>query len=124
MNLLKLALPAVSNLLKKEKINITNEKVVNDRGVAKTIKESIETYAHIQPLNPSEVVKLTQGTIDSPNMYRFWIIGNLAQVLSSISRTNCVIEWNGSFFEVYSKEDWSQNGWISVYVTQKEVNND
>lgn len=120
MNLLKSALPAVTNLIKRESILITNEKLVNNRGVVETIKETFATQAHIQPLNPSEISKLTQGTIDSPNIYAVWIIGNLAQVLSSISRTNCIIEWNGNFFEVYSKEDWSQNGWICVYITQKE----
>lgn len=122
MNLLIEALPAVTNLIQKEEITIINEKIINDRGIQRSIKESLKTFAHIQPVNPSEIAKITQGTIDSPNMYKLWIVGNLAQVLSSISRTNCVIEWNSNLFEVYSKVDWSQNGWISVYITQKEKN--
>lgn len=114
MNLLNDAIPALQGLIENQNITIVNESIKNQNGFPASLIEKVETFAHIQPINPNELVKLTSGTLDSARYFRFYILGNLAQVLSSVSKTACKIVWGDSEFRVFSKEDWSLNGWIMV----------
>lgn len=125
MNLLNEALPALQGLIQNQNIAIINKEIQNVNGYPQEIESHIETFAHIQPINPNELVKLTGGTLDSNKYYRFYCIGNLAQVLGSVSKTDSLILWNDSYFRVFSKEDWSLNGWIMVIASEiaKEVEN-
>lgn len=118
MILLNEALPALQGLIKNQNVSIINKELTNENGFPKETYTEIESFAHIQPINPSELAKLTSGTLDTKNYYRFYFIGNLSQVLSSISKTDAEIIWNNSNFRVFSKEDWSLNGWIMVIGTQ------
>lgn len=125
MNLLNEALPALQGLIQNQNIAIINKEIQNVNGYPQEIESRIETFAHIQPINPNELLKLTSGTLDSNKYYRFYCIGNLAQVLGSVSKTDSLILWNDSYFRVFSKEDWSLNGWIMVIASEiaKEVEN-
>lgn len=114
MNLLNDAIPALQGLIENQNITIVNESIKNQNGFPTSLIEKVETFAHIQPINPNDLVKLTSGTLDSARYFRFYILGNLAQVLSSVSKTDCKIVWGDSEFRVFSKEDWSLNGWIMV----------
>lgn len=118
MNLLNEAMPAILGLIPKQNIKIINKSLENVNGFPQEVITEIETFAHIQPVNPAELVKLTSGTLDSTNYYRFYMIGNLAQVLSSVSKIDAEILWGESSFRVFSKEDWALNGWIMVIGSQ------
>lgn len=118
VNLLMNAMPHLQGLIKNENITIINKSIENMNGFPVETETSINTFCHLQPVNPSEIAKLTSGTIDSNNYYKFYIIDNLAEVLSSVSKTDCVIKWGDKSFKVFSKEDWSLNGWIMVIGTQ------
>ncbi|EAL7532979.1 hypothetical protein DUZ16_06550 [Campylobacter jejuni] len=118
VNLLMNAMPHLQGLIKNENITIINKSIENVNGFPVETETSINTFCHLQPVNPSEIAKLTSGTLDSNNYYKFYIIDNLAEVLSSISKTDCVIKWSDKSFKVFSKEDWSLNGWIMVIGTQ------
>lgn len=118
VNLLMNAMPHLQGLIKNENITIINKSIENVNGFPVETETSINTFCHLQPVNPSEIAKLTSGTLDSNNYYKFYIIDNLAEVLSSVSRTECVIKWGDKSFKVFSKEDWSLNGWIMVIGTQ------
>lgn len=118
VNLLMNAMPHLQGLIKNENITIINKSIENVNGFPVETETSINTFCHLQPVNPSEIAKLTSGTLDSNNYYKFYIIDNLAEVLSSISKTDCVIKWSDNSFKVFSKEDWSLNGWIMVIGTQ------
>lgn len=124
INLLANAIPHLQGILKNEMITIINKKVINFNGFAKEEENIINTFSHIQPLNPSEVVKLTSGTLDSPSMYKFYIIDNLASVLNSVEMVDCIIKWNNKAFKVFSKEDWALNGWIMVIGSEISLNNE
>lgn len=126
LNVLKNAIPNLTGLLKQEKITIINLTLKNVNGFPVSEETKLETYAHIQPINPNEIQKITSGTLDTAIMYRFYIIDNLADVLNSINNKDSLIEWNERRFKVYSKTDWSLNGWIVIYgtETQAEVTND
>lgn len=124
INLLANAIPHLQGILKNEMITIINKKVINFNGFAKEKENIINTFSHIQPLNPSEVVKLTSGTLDSPSMYKFYIIDNLASVLNSVEMVDCIIKWNNKAFKVFSKEDWALNGWIMVIGSEISLNNE
>lgn len=126
LNVLKNAIPNLTGLLKQEKITIVNLTLKNVNGFPVSEVSRLETYAHIQPLNPNEIQKITSGTLDTAVMYRFYIIDNLADVLNSINNKDSLIEWNERRFKVYSKTDWSLNGWIVIYgtETQAEVTED
>ncbi|HEH6263695.1 TPA: hypothetical protein SHR85_001614 [Campylobacter jejuni] len=118
VNLLMNAMPHLQGLIKNENITIINKSIENVNGFPIETETSINTFCHLQPVNPSEIAKLTSGTLDSNNYYKFYIIDNLAEVLSSVSKTDCVIKWGDRSFKVFSKEDWSLNGWIMVIGTQ------
>ncbi|HEE9555762.1 TPA: hypothetical protein R8E41_001697 [Campylobacter jejuni subsp. jejuni] len=118
VNLLMNAMPHLQGLIKNENITIINKSIQNVNGFPVETETSINTFCHLQPVNPSEIAKLTSGTLDSNNYYKFYIIDNLAEVLSSVSKTDCVIKWGDKSFKVFSKEDWSLNGWIMVIGTQ------
>lgn len=118
LNLLNNAIPYVKGLIENERILIINKFIVNEEGFPFEKEEKIETISHVQPLNPYQVSKITGSTLDSPIMMRFYIIGNLANVLNSIQKTDCVIQWNERSFKIFSKQDWSLNGWISVIGTE------
>ena len=118
VNLLMNAMPHLQGLIKNENITIINKSIENVNGFPVETETSIKTFCHLQPVNPSEIAKLTSGTLDSNNYYKFYIIDNLAEVLSSVSKTDCVIKWSDKSFKVFSKEDWSLNGWIMVIGTQ------
>lgn len=118
VNLLMNAMPHLQGLIKNENITIINKSIENVNGFPIETETSINTFCHLQPVNPSEIAKLTSGTLDSNNYYKFYIIDNLAEVLSSVSKTDCVIKWGDKSFKVFSKEDWSLNGWIMVIGTQ------
>lgn len=126
LNVLKNAIPNLMGLLKQEKITIINLTLKNVNGFPISEETKLETYAHIQPINPNEIQKITSGTLDTAIMYRFYIIDNLADVLNSINNKDSLIEWNKRRFKVYSKTDWSLNGWIVIYgtETQAEVTED
>lgn len=124
LNLLANAIPHLQGILKNEIITIINKKVINFNGFAKEQENIIETFSHIQPLNPAEVSKITSGTLDSPSMYKFYIIDNLASVLNSIEMTDCVIKWNNKAFKVFSKEDWALNGWVMVIGSEISLNDE
>ncbi|EAH9477335.1 hypothetical protein EYI48_08195 [Campylobacter coli] len=118
VNLLMNAMPHLQGLIKNENITIINKSIENVNGFPVETETSINTFCHLQPVNPSEIAKLTSGTLDSNNYYKFYIIDNLAEVLSSVSKTDCVIKWGDKSFKVFSKEDWNLNGWIMVIGTQ------
>lgn len=118
VNLLMNAMPHLQGLIKNENIIIINKSIENVNGFPIETETIINTFCHLQPVNPSEIAKLTSGTLDSNNYYKFYIIDNLAEVLSSVSKTDCVIKWGDKSFKVFSKEDWSLNGWIMVIGTQ------
>lgn len=126
LNVLKNAIPNLTGLLKQEKITIINLTLKNVNGFPVSEETKLETHAHIQPINPNEIQKITSGTLDTVIMYRFYIIDNLADVLNSINNKDSLIEWNERRFKVYSKTDWSLNGWIVIYgtETQAEVTKD
>ena len=124
INLLANAIPHLQGILKNEMVTIINKKVINFNGFAKEQENIIKTFSHIQPLNPAEVSKLTSGTLDSPSMYKFYIIDNLASVLNSIEMTDCVIKWNNKAFKVFSKEDWALNGWVMVIGSEISLNDE
>lgn len=121
LNVLKNAIPNLTGLLKQEKITIINLILKNVNGFPVSEETKLETYAHIQPINPNEIQKITSGTLDTAIMYRFYIIDNLADVLNSINNKDSLIEWNERRFKVYSKTDWSLNGWIVIYGTETQA---
>lgn len=122
INLLSNALPYLQGLIKNEKIKIVNKYIENVNGFSKEFNLSLEAVAHVQPVNPKELIKLTSGTLDSNSYYKFWIIGDLANVLNSLNKTDCEIVYKNEKYSVFSKEDWSQNGWIMVIGSLKDYN--
>lgn len=121
LNVLKNAIPNLTGLLKQEKITIINLTLKNVNGFPVSEETKLETYAHIQPINPNEIQKITSGTLDTAIMYKFYIMDNLADVLNSINNKDSLIEWNERRFKVYSKTDWSLNGWTVICGTETQV---
>ena len=118
MNILKNALNHIQALIQNQKIVIINEVITNNNGFANVESVELETIAHIQPVSPFEIAKITGSTIDSPSIYRFYFLDDLANVLNSLESKSSLIRWNDKLFRVNAKSDWSQNGWVKVTAHQ------
>lgn len=114
MNVLQNALTHIQTLIQNQRIIIINEQITNLDGFANIESTELETIAHVQPVTPIEVSKITHSTLDSPVLYRFYFLDNLAEVLNSLYNKSSIILWRDKHFRVYAKSDWSLNGWVKV----------
>lgn len=117
MNLLNVALSQVSNLIPAQTITIENTTMQIVNGVARPLAtQPIQTIAHIQPLTPQELRLIEDGFASSQEFYKAWLIGDDIQVIKMALEQNSSSEivWNNKRYYVYSKQDWSLNGWIEI----------
>lgn len=119
INVLSEALPHVDALIMRKPITIIKREIVNNKGFASSTETSLNTLAHAQPLTSFEIVKLTDSTLDSKSVYKFYFIGDLAEVLNFLNCKDCEIIFEGRRFSVYSKDDWAKNGWLKVIAYER-----
>ena len=122
MNILQNALSHITSLISNQKIKIITEKAINHNGFSVLHSREIETIAHIQPVTPQEVEKITESTLGSIAIYRFYFLKDLGSVLSSLNNENSLIIWGERTFKAHAKSDWSQNGWIKITAHEVEGN--
>ena len=60
MNILKNALNHIQAVIQNQKIVIINEVITNNNGFANVESAELETIAHIQPITPFEIAKITR----------------------------------------------------------------
>ena len=114
-NLLNEALAGVSQLMPLQNITLKTLERVLVKGFTQSQISEVEAVAHIQPLTPFEVSKIGGGEVLSAKIaYKFYIRGDLANVLNSLSNKDTLIVWQGKEFQCYSKDDYSLNGWIKA----------
>lgn len=114
-NLLNEALAGVSQLMPLQNITLKTLERVLVKGFTQSQISEVEAVAHIQPLTPFEVSKIGGGEVLSAKIaYKFYIRGDLANVLNSLSNKDTLIIWQGKEFQCYSKDDYSLNGWIKA----------
>ena len=114
-NLLNEALAGVSQLMPLQNITLKTLERVLVQGFTQSQISEVEAVAHIQPLTPFEVSKIGGGEVLSAKIaYKFYIRGDLANVLNSLSNKDTLIVWQGKEFQSYSKDDYSLNGWIKA----------
>ena len=114
-NLLNEALAGVSQLMPLQNITLKTLERVPIKGFTQSQISEVEAVAHIQPLTPFEVSKIGGGEVLSAKIaYKFYIRGDLANVLNSLSNKDTLIIWQGKEFQCYSKDDYSLNGWIKA----------
>lgn len=118
MSVLNDALPGVSTLIPLSQITLKSKvKTLKDGFISQETSE-ITTYAHAQPLSNSRLLKNTDLSLLSAEIvYCFWITKNLAEVLNFLQNTETAIMYKDRVYNVFSKEDWSANGWIKVIAT-------
>ena len=122
MNILQNALGHITSLISNQKIKIITEKAINHNGFSVMHSREIETIAHIQPVTPQEVEKITESTLGSIAIYRFYFLKDLGSVLSFLNNENSLIIWGERTFKAHAKSDWSQNGWIKITAHEVEGN--
>lgn len=114
-NLLNEALAGVSQLMPLQNITLKTLERVLVQGFTQSQISEVEAVAHIQPLTPFEVSKIGGGEVLSAKIaYKFYIRGDLANVLNSLSNKDTLIVWQGKEFQCYSKDDYSLNGWVKA----------
>ena len=114
-NLLNEALAGVSQLMPLQNITLKTLERVLIKGFTQSQISEVQAVAHIQPLTPFEVSKIGGGEVLSAKIaYKFYIRGDLANVLNSLSNKDTLIIWQGKEFQCYSKDDYSLNGWIKA----------
>lgn len=118
MNVLAVALSQVQNLVTNQRAVIEKQSSIIDKGVARPVFEEVEIVAHFQPMTAQEVKAVDDGVFSAEAYYRVWIIGDrLDLVLSALNQNkHAVIVWNGKRYSVFSKMDWSLNGWIECLI--------
>lgn len=117
-NVLNEALNGVSQLMPLQNITLKTIKRVLNKGFTQSETSEMQAVAHTQPLTPFEVSKIGGGEVLSSKIaYKFYIRGDLAQVLNFLDNKDTLIEWNGREFQCYSKDDYSLNGWVKVIAT-------
>ena len=114
INVLSEALPHLDELIKRKSITIIKREIKNTKGFATSSETSLNTLAHAQPLTSFEIVKLTDSTLDSKSVYKFYFIGDLAEVLNFLNCKDFYIIFDGRRFSVYSKYYCAKNGWLKV----------
>ena len=122
MNILQNALNHITALIRNQKITIITEKAVNSNGFAVVESKEVDTIAHIQPVTPREVEKITDGSLGNVAIYRFYFLKDLGSVLNSLNNENSTIIWDNRTFKAHAKSDWSQNGWIKITAHEVEGN--
>ena len=114
-NLLNEALAGVSQLMPLQNITLKTLERVLIKGFTQSQISEVQAVAHIQPLTPFEVSKIGGGEVLSAKIaYKFYIRGDLANVLNSLSNKDTLIIWQGKEFQCYSKDDYSLNGWVKA----------
>ena len=114
-NLLNEALAGVSQLMPLQNITLKTLERVLIKGFTQSQTSEVQAVAHIQPLTPFEVSKIGGGEVLSAKIaYKFYIRGDLANVLNSLSNKDTLIIWQGKEFQCYSKDDYSLNGWVKA----------
>lgn len=114
-NLLNEALAGVSQLMPLQNITLKTLERVLVQGFTQSQTSEVQAVAHIQPLTPFEVSKIGGGEVLSAKIaYKFYIRGDLANVLNSLSNKDTLIIWQGKEFQCYSKDDYSLNGWVKA----------
>ena len=122
MNILQNALNHITALIRNQKIKIITEKAINHNGFSVMHSREVETIAHIQPVTPQESERITESTLGSIAIYRFYFLKDLGSVLSSLNNENSLIIWGERTFKAHAKSDWSQNGWIKITAHEVEGN--
>lgn len=119
MNVLGIALTQIQNLIANQKISITNTTSSIVDGVARPLAgDTIECIAQIQPLSPQELRVVSDGEVSSQEYYKVWIVGGEVELANRALDSNkeAKILWDSKEFVCYSKQDWSQNGWIEIII--------
>ena len=114
MNVLLEALEGVSDLIPYAPIEIISYTQTIVDGFPEDTESKTDSFSHIQPLTPFEKKKITDSTLDSKSCYKFYILDNLVEVLNGLNQTDCYIAWYNRKFNIFSKNDYSANGWIQV----------
>lgn len=114
MNVLLEALEGVSDLIPYAPIKIVSYKQTIVDGFPEDVETETNSFSHIQPLTPFEKKKITDSTLDSKSCYKFYILDNLVEVLNGLNQTDSYIVWDNRKFNIFSKNDYSANGWIQV----------
>ena len=115
MNVLQTALSSIQTLIPNEQIDILKEvNFKNESGFAIRKLARLQLTAQIQPAKEQELKELAEGILGVDSCYKFYLMGNQAEILNFLSNEQCFIHWKNNVFKVYQKMDYSGNGWIKV----------
>nr|DAL49498.1 MAG TPA_asm: head closure knob [Caudoviricetes sp.] len=123
MSLLTDALPSIQALIPNSPVVIKSEVKKLVKGFVQSEISEFETFAHIQPVGNSNTQALANtGLLLGEKSYKFYFTNDLPDILGILDNKETSIVWKGREYSVYSKEDWSQNGWVKVLATLKGEN--
>lgn len=126
MNLLNVALSAVSGLQKTVTTKIYNKKSVINNGIADFEMIEIEARVHAQPLTMKEL-ETFQTLEKSSTLLKFYIMGDKAEIVDFFKNhdaSNSIIIWDNKEYSIYGKITWQNNLWIKVYGVLNNAGND
>lgn len=116
MNLLNVAMGAIGRINPNVKVNLIRRESVLNEGISEVTETLTEAVAQVQPAGSNDIIP-GDTFLNSAEARRFYINGDRAEVVSffeNASLTSSIIEFNGKRYGIYSKVNWSANGWIKV----------
>lgn len=122
MSLLTDALPSIQALIPNSPVVIKSEVKKLVKGFAQSEISEFETFAHIQPVGANTQTLANTSLLLGEKSYKFYFTNDLPDILGILDNKETSIVWKGREYSVYSKEDWSQNGWVKVLATLKGEN--
>ncbi|TLD85793.1 hypothetical protein [Helicobacter sp. MIT 05-5294] len=115
MNVLLTALSSVQTLIPNQEVELLKEEnFKNESGFAIRNIVRLKLVAQIQPAKEQELKELAEGVLGVDSTYKFYLLGDLVEVLNFISNEQCFISWKNNIYKVYQKMDYSGNGWIKI----------
>lgn len=118
-NLLESALPPILSVLPLSEVKIVTKIKTIVGGFPKVEKKELNTFALVQPISNNVKTQTDIAIINTENAYNFYFTKDVAEVLEFLENIECEITYKGIIFSLYSKYDWSDNGWVKVLGTQK-----
>lgn len=116
-NVLSSAFNAINAINPNQKIIIITNKTILVNGYDEIETLEVEAVAQIQPLTAQEA-KDYEFYLESTIKLKFWILADRAFIVDSLSTeniSNSKILFNNDYYNLFSKTDWSNNGWIKVF---------
>lgn len=114
MNVLNEAVKHVKILLPLQEIVIKYVKVENINGFASSTESEYKAKAYINYINPRKIEKQGIANAGASEYIKFYFNKDISNISFALNQDKSYIVFNNRKYEIYAKNDFHLNKWISV----------